>query len=188
MFKLYLDGKEVASGGGPGMKKMERNSVPVRVGHDGAGGNQFLGEIDRVTIYNRVLSADEIAALAADQGHKSHDLPGRVADWTFADASASEFVSSAPGNLKLRVAGQLARTRLTGEAPPPQDARWILWYRQPAKQWTEAMPLGNGRLGAMVFGGVAEDASSSMKTRCGRARRTITIIRARSSTWRKSAS
>ncbi len=28
----------------------------------------------------------------------------------------------------------------------------ILWYRQPAKQWIEALPLGNGRLGAMVYG------------------------------------
>ena len=28
-----------------------------------------------------------------------------------------------------------------------------LWYRQPAKVWEEALPLGNGRLGAMVFGG-----------------------------------
>ncbi len=29
-----------------------------------------------------------------------------------------------------------------------------LWYRQPAANWTEALPIGNGRLGAMVFGGV----------------------------------
>src|SRR5205085_2791324 len=28
-----------------------------------------------------------------------------------------------------------------------------LWYRQPATKWVEALPLGNGRLGAMVFGG-----------------------------------
>lgn len=28
-----------------------------------------------------------------------------------------------------------------------------LWYRQPAAEWEEAMPLGNGRLGAMVYGG-----------------------------------
>jgi alpha-L-fucosidase 2 len=28
----------------------------------------------------------------------------------------------------------------------------LLWYRQPAKAWIEALPLGNGRLGAMVFG------------------------------------
>jgi alpha-L-fucosidase 2 len=27
-----------------------------------------------------------------------------------------------------------------------------LWYNKPAKQWVEALPIGNGRLGAMVFG------------------------------------
>jgi alpha-L-fucosidase 2 len=32
-----------------------------------------------------------------------------------------------------------------------------LWYNQPAVEWTDALPLGNGRLGAMVFGGVAEE-------------------------------
>jgi alpha-L-fucosidase 2 len=30
----------------------------------------------------------------------------------------------------------------------------VLWYRQPATQWVEALPVGNGRLGGMVFGGV----------------------------------
>jgi alpha-L-fucosidase 2 len=30
-----------------------------------------------------------------------------------------------------------------------------MWYRQPAAAWVEALPLGNGRLGAMDFGGVA---------------------------------
>ncbi|MBW8881904.1 MAG: glycoside hydrolase family 95 protein, partial [Asticcacaulis sp.] len=32
-----------------------------------------------------------------------------------------------------------------------------LWYRQPASTWEEALPLGNGRLGAMVFGRVAQE-------------------------------
>ena len=32
-----------------------------------------------------------------------------------------------------------------------------LWYDQPAKDWNEALPLGNGRLGMMVYGGVAEE-------------------------------
>jgi alpha-L-fucosidase 2 len=32
-----------------------------------------------------------------------------------------------------------------------------LWYRQPASQWVEALPVGNGRLGAMVFGGVNDE-------------------------------
>lgn len=29
-----------------------------------------------------------------------------------------------------------------------------LWYEQPATEWVEALPIGNGRLGAMVYGGV----------------------------------
>lgn len=32
-----------------------------------------------------------------------------------------------------------------------------LWYRQPAQDWNEALPIGNGHLGAMIFGGIAED-------------------------------
>ncbi|MBM6577995.1 glycoside hydrolase family 95 protein [Microvirga sp. SRT01] len=39
--------------------------------------------------------------------------------------------------------------------PMPNDRQ--LWYRQPAKVWTEALPIGNGRLGAMVFGGLAQE-------------------------------
>src|SRR6184192_2609559 len=30
-----------------------------------------------------------------------------------------------------------------------------LWYKQPAKKWdAEALPIGNGRMGAMLFGGI----------------------------------
>ena len=32
--------------------------------------------------------------------------------------------------------------------------RLALWYAKPAEKWTDALPVGNGRLGAMVFGGV----------------------------------
>ncbi len=37
-------------------------------------------------------------------------------------------------------------------AEPP----WQLWYQKPADTWTEALPVGNGRLGAMVFGRAPE--------------------------------
>ncbi len=43
-----------------------------------------------------------------------------------------------------------------GSDCPPQGA-FNLWYRQPAPKWTEALPLGNGRLGGMVFGGVSRE-------------------------------
>ena len=35
--------------------------------------------------------------------------------------------------------------------------QYFLWYEQPARLWTEALPLGNGRLGAMVFGNPVEE-------------------------------
>src|ERR1700749_3313223 len=40
---------------------------------------------------------------------------------------------------------------------PAQVFDLRLWYRQPALKWTEALPVGNGRLGAMVFGGVFDE-------------------------------
>ncbi|KAM6540827.1 hypothetical protein CsatB_005274 [Cannabis sativa] len=54
--------------------------------------------------------------------------------------------------------------------PPPEKDMWHpsslndhdskplkLTFTQPAKHWTDAIPIGNGRLGAMVWGGVASD-------------------------------
>jgi alpha-L-fucosidase 2 len=65
--------------------------------------------------------------------------------------------------------------RLAGEAPPPAS-RLSLWYRAPASdhplltaggspearqaaaaEWVRALPVGNGRLGAMVFGGIVHE-------------------------------
>ncbi len=42
------------------------------------------------------------------------------------------------------------------DAPPPASPL-TLWYRQAATNWNEALPVGNGRLGAMIFGGIAEE-------------------------------
>lgn len=59
------------------------------------------------------------------------------------------------------LAGMAALSRPTPVHPrvrqalPARDN--MLWYEQPAGGWTEALPVGNGRLGAMVFGGVSEE-------------------------------
>src|SRR6187431_2689068 len=45
----------------------------------------------------------------------------------------------------------------SGRAAPPKASPMRLWYRQPAKEWVEALPVGSGKLGAMVFGGVAAE-------------------------------
>ena len=67
-----------------------------------------------------------------------------------------------------------AGVQFTGEAQPPEGTL-TLWYRQPASdhpytppvggrgggpgatEWVKALPVGNGRLGAMVFGGVVNE-------------------------------
>lgn len=42
-------------------------------------------------------------------------------------------------------------------APAFAQTDLTLWYKQPAKLWVEALPVGNGRMGAMIFGGVAHE-------------------------------
>jgi alpha-L-fucosidase 2 len=42
----------------------------------------------------------------------------------------------------------------SGEVVRAGSSRSVLWYQQPASTWNEALPIGNGRLGGMVFGGV----------------------------------
>ncbi|MDR2622783.1 MAG: glycoside hydrolase family 95 protein [Dysgonamonadaceae bacterium] len=48
------------------------------------------------------------------------------------------------------------RASFGGQATKP-EGRNVLWYRQPAKIWEEALPIGNGKLGAMIFGGVSDE-------------------------------
>ena len=60
----------------------------------------------------------------------------------------------------------VARPALAAEPP------LRLWYEKPAAAWVEALPIGNGRLGAMVFGRPAPRARwPSTRTRCGPAAR-----------------
>ena len=55
-------------------------------------------------------------------------------------------------------AGLAVAPRIAADASPssPSDPQ-RLWYRRPAADWNEALPIGNGRIGAMVFGGVASE-------------------------------
>lgn len=40
---------------------------------------------------------------------------------------------------------------------PRENSSWKLWYSQPASRWEEALPVGNGRIGAMVYGGTQSE-------------------------------
>ncbi len=38
-----------------------------------------------------------------------------------------------------------------------QNSPFSLWYKQPAVKWTDALPIGNGSMGAMIYGGIQEE-------------------------------
>ncbi|HWI57703.1 MAG TPA: glycoside hydrolase family 95 protein, partial [Bacillota bacterium] len=54
--------------------------------------------------------------------------------------------------LRLLLATLLCATVVGANASP-----LTLWYTQPAAKWVEALPIGNGRLGGMVFGGITNE-------------------------------
>src|SRR5882757_7238666 len=62
-----------------------------------------------------------------------------------------------PRLVSLTLASLLIMTGLSAQTPPAAPAPLVLWYDRPAQKWVEALPLGNGRLGAMVFGGVEHE-------------------------------
>lgn len=62
-------------------------------------------------------------------------------------AAASAFIGSLPIARRFGIA-QSAQADIDG---------LTLWYTRPAAQWIDALPIGNGRLGAMIFGGGASN-------------------------------
>ena len=59
--------------------------------------------------------------------------------------------------MKKMIAYWILCLALVFDAGAQDNSSLKLWYDQPAKQWVEALPVGNGRLGAMVFGDPANE-------------------------------
>ena len=112
------------------------NTIAVRVFDSGGAGGLtsgtplLIGGDDTV----RVLTAWRVR-------------PGDDAAWASPDASALTALAAASTPL-------VANARVMQGAPVRDHT---LWYEQPAATWNEALPVGNGRLGAMVFSRVYEE-------------------------------
>lgn len=59
--------------------------------------------------------------------------------------------------ITLSVLALLTLSFFVAAQEPVSDPSFTLWYKAPAKEWEEALPVGNGRLGAMVFGKYGEE-------------------------------
>ena len=56
------------------------------------------------------------------------------------------------GMKTIALFGLLALTIYGCDTSGRKHKEYLLWYDKPAAEWTEALPIGNGRLGGMLFG------------------------------------
>ncbi len=70
----------------------------------------------------------------------------------------SQYAAGAAFAFGIAAAGAFGANGAMKENAAMTDASELpLWYSAPAETWEEALPIGNGRLGAMIFGGLDEE-------------------------------
>ncbi len=124
------------------------NLIAVRV-YDGGGSGGFSGPAPTLYCKRGTIPLDGQWQFRPGDNPAWAKWPGDP-EGAEAERAIEEFRQSAE-----EPAGEVEFI-LSGQAPPPESP-WVLWYRQPAREWLEALPVGNGRLGAMVFGGVVRE-------------------------------
>src|SRR5207248_893279 len=82
-------------------------------------------------------------------------VDGVAAFWKGSSSRMSRFTRRRFLETTSALLGDISlRTGLAEALNEPAAANDLtLWYEKPASQWIDALPIGNGRLGAMVFGG-----------------------------------
>ncbi len=118
------------------LKPGEINTIAVRV-HDSGGAGGITGSTPIL-----IGPGSELRVLAG---------------WRVRAGDDESWASPAPEALAVLAAASTPRiesARVMQGAPVRDHA---LWYDKPAATWNEALPVGNGRLGAMVFSGVSEE-------------------------------
>ncbi|WP_300118019.1 glycoside hydrolase N-terminal domain-containing protein [Duncaniella sp.] len=146
--------------------------APALLSSTPAGGDTSVSPTGRVSlVFNEsiVLKEDVTAALTCSNVTKTATptVSNNKLIMDFGDLDLSTlYTFTLPGSSLTDLAGNVATepvtfTFTTGDKrpvpPPVLDSHNRLWYNRPATYWEEALPLGNGRLGAMVSGSVACD-------------------------------
>jgi len=93
----------VGIGNYPGVNPASRE--PLRFGADREGEHGYAGDIDRIRIYNRALSAAQIAEHATGKGLDAAE--GLVGDWTFDELKDGAFANSVDTGLVAKVVGDV---------------------------------------------------------------------------------
>ena len=102
----------------------------------------------KITLHHLREDIGERRDLAADLPAKRDELLGILHRWQ------DETGAVRPSRPNPAFDAEAERRAIEEAGPTAAAAEPVLWYDRPAAVWTAALPLGNGRLGAMVFGGV----------------------------------
>lgn len=106
------------------------------------------------------FTIDATAGWTPDQVNSVKLLGSRAAvDWVMTDAGLKITPPSDLGSSDHAWSFEIATTQAqqSPEVVKANAPGSTLWYPEPADLWKEALPLGNGRMGAMVFGGVDQE-------------------------------
>jgi len=105
--RIYKNGKlrRVHLPQGLAFPPLEVNAQPLRFGAGGGGGQPFPGDLDRVRLYGRPLSADEIAAHARKQFEACSSVGRCVGEWAFEDAQGAVVPGAGGAQLPARLVG-----------------------------------------------------------------------------------
>ncbi|MGD2175525.1 MAG: glycoside hydrolase family 95 protein, partial [Candidatus Brocadiaceae bacterium] len=119
------------------------NLIAVRVYDGGGGGGMISGDL-------ALHGPKAFLSLTGKWQLRIGDDPS-WANWPADPATPEgEKVAQEYQDASDSAVGQFQKPPPVPAGPPEGDL--TLWYRQPAEKWTEALAIGNGRLGAMVFG------------------------------------
>ncbi|MHB9055409.1 MAG: glycosyl hydrolase family 95 catalytic domain-containing protein [Paludibacteraceae bacterium] len=80
----------------------------------------------------------------------------QLGEWNFADPN-NPLIFILPSEMGFKPGKPTSEATITGSSPAPAS-KLSLWYRTPAADWmTQALPIGNGQFGGMIFGGIKQE-------------------------------
>ncbi len=114
------------------------------------------GAVGKLINNETKTSVNLVPVIDSNKATFAYDALELSTSYTFSVA-ANQFFDLA-GNKCGQAYSATFTTAATRPVPSPvPDSKNRLWYHRPASAWEESLPLGNGRLGAMVSGSVATD-------------------------------
>ena len=120
----------------------------------GNGEQSLLVTGKRVRHYGLTNEKEFFAEMTESYLGTNDFFPFNRAELKEAEPAIYKLMAEIWGPIKTRKKVQLADAKTEKRSPlQPGQASTVLWYDKPAKEWIEALPVGNGRLGATVFGG-----------------------------------